>query len=163
MSWHGGWQAQHSSSGARATSLEAAVAPIHHRRESACSLDVGFVPPALQRVVDLRPLLACALGLSDAEGTDAITSTHWTDCRVGIGTEPRNWDESILFPSSQPPTPGPRPETSRHRRVKSELADANASNQRRHGSRVVGTGPGTDAMGETLSVSTLYRPLPPPW
>ena len=39
-------------------------------------------------------------------------------------------------------------ETSRHRRVKSELADANASNQRRHGSWVVGTGPGTDAMGE---------------
>ena len=50
-------------------------------------------------------------------------------------------------------------ETSRHRTVKSELTDANASNQRRHGSRVVGMGPGTDAMGETLSVSTLYRPL----
>ena len=54
MSWHGGWQAQRSSSGARATSLEAAVAPI---RESACSLDVGLVPAALQRVVGLRPPL----------------------------------------------------------------------------------------------------------
>ena len=31
-----------------------------------------------------------------------------TNCRVGIGTEARNWDESIRFPSSQPPTPGPR-------------------------------------------------------
>ena len=48
MSRHGGWQAQRSSSGAWATSLETVVAPIHHRRESACSLDVGLVPPALQ-------------------------------------------------------------------------------------------------------------------
>ena len=39
----------------------------------------------------------------------AITGTHWTDCRAGIGIGPQNWDESILFPSSQPPTPGPRP------------------------------------------------------
>ena len=61
MSRHGGWKAQRSSSGARATSLEAAVAPIHHRRESAGSLDVGFVPAALQRVRGLRPLLKCAL------------------------------------------------------------------------------------------------------
>ena len=69
MSWHGGWQAQHSSSGARAMSLEVAVAPIHHRRESACSLDVGLVPAALQRVVGLRPLLDSALRNGDAERT----------------------------------------------------------------------------------------------
>ena len=37
VSQHGGWQAQRSSSGARATSLEAAAAPIHHRRVSACA------------------------------------------------------------------------------------------------------------------------------
>ena len=61
MSRHGDWQAQRSSSGAWATSLEPAVAPIHHRRESAGSLDVGFVPAALQRVRGLRPLLKCAL------------------------------------------------------------------------------------------------------
>ena len=84
MRRHGGWKAQRSSSGARATSLETAVAPIHHRRESACSLDVGFVPPALQRVSSLRPLLACVLGLSDAEDTrhhqhalDGLSRWHW--------------------------------------------------------------------------------------
>ena len=75
--------------------------------------------------------------------------------------------------SARRPTRPPRPrvgsaghrfETSCHRRVKSELADANASNQRRHGSWVVGIGPGTDAMmGEISSASTFYRPPVPPW
>ena len=69
MSRHGGWQAQRSSGSARATSLEAAVAPIHHRRESACSLDVGLVPAALQRVVGLASRLDCTLAPSTAEGT----------------------------------------------------------------------------------------------
>ena len=48
-----------------------------------------------------------------------------------------------------------RSETSRHRTVKSELADANVSNQRRHGSCVVGIGPGTDVMAEISSGSTF--------
>ena len=61
MSQYGDWKAQCSSSSARATSLEAAVAPIHHRRESACSLDVGFVLLTLQRIGGWRPLLVCAL------------------------------------------------------------------------------------------------------
>ena len=83
MSRHGGWKAQRSSSGARATSLETAVAPIQHRRESACSPDVGFVPPALQRVTvhvlhlycssSLRPLLACALHTARV----ATRCEHW--------------------------------------------------------------------------------------
>ena len=84
MSWHGGWQAQHSSSGARAMSLEVAVAPIHHRRESACSLDVGLVPAALQRVVGLTSRLDCTLAPSTAEGTvpagraaDGRSRRHW--------------------------------------------------------------------------------------
>ena len=86
MSRHGGWQAQPSSSGARATSLEAAVAPIHHRRESACSLDVGLVhvPAALQRVVGLTSRLDCTLAPSTAEGTvpagraaDGRSRRHW--------------------------------------------------------------------------------------
>jgi len=84
VSRHGGWKAQRSSSGARATSLETAVAPVQHRRKSACSLNVGFVPPALQRVSSLRPLLACVLGLSDAEDTrhhqhalDGLSRWHW--------------------------------------------------------------------------------------
>ena len=84
MSWHGGWQAQHSSSGARATSLEAAVAPIHHRRESACSLDVGLVPAALQRVVGLTSRLVRSLGSGEIEGSrgspraaDGLSRRHW--------------------------------------------------------------------------------------
>ena len=109
VSKHGGWQAQRSSSGARATSLEAAVAPIHHRRESACSLDVGLVPATLQRVVGLTRGRAWCDPSAAARSRDrGGLRAQWTDCRVGIGTEPRNWDESMLFPSSQPPTPGPR-------------------------------------------------------
>ena len=73
MSRYGGWKAQRSSSGARATSLEAAVAPIHHRRESACSLDVGLVPAALQRVVGLRPRLLRSLGSDEVEGSRGST------------------------------------------------------------------------------------------
>ena len=69
MCRHSGWQAQCSSSGARATSLETAVAPIQHRRESACSLDVGLVPAALQRVFGLTSRLDCTLAPSTAEGT----------------------------------------------------------------------------------------------
>ena len=84
MSRHGDWQAQRSSSGAWATSLEPAVAPIHHRRESAGSLDVGFVPAALQRVRGLRPLLKCALRKNRGQRTflqspaaDGRSRRHW--------------------------------------------------------------------------------------
>ena len=91
MSRYGGWKAQRSSSGARATSLEAAVAPIHHRRESACSLDVGLVPAALQRVVGLTSRLDCTLAPSTAEGTvqagraaDGLPRRH----RCGIDVMP---------------------------------------------------------------------------
>ena len=65
-------------------SLEVAVAPIHHRRESACSLAVGFVPAALQRVRGLRPLLKCALRTTRGHRTflqspaaDGRSRRHW--------------------------------------------------------------------------------------
>ena len=64
--------------------LEASVHPIHHRRESACSLDVGLVPAALQRVVGLTSRLDCTLAPSTAEGTvpagraaDGLPRRHW--------------------------------------------------------------------------------------
>ena len=84
MSRHGGWQAQRSSIGAWATSLETAVAPIQHRRESACSLDVGLVPAALQRVVGLTSRLVRSLGSGEVEGSrgpppaaDGRSRRHW--------------------------------------------------------------------------------------
>ena len=92
MRRHGGWKAQRSSSGARATSLETAVAPVQHRRKSACSLAVGFVPPALQRVHGLRPLLKCALRTTRGQRTfyqapaaDGLSGRDWYQ-NCGTGT-----------------------------------------------------------------------------
>ena len=52
--------------------------------ESACSLDVGLVPAALQRVVGLTSRLDCTLAPSTAEGTvpagraaDGLPRRHW--------------------------------------------------------------------------------------
>ena len=52
--------------------------------------------------------------------------------------------------------------TSRHRTVKSKLADANASISRRQGACVVGMGRYTDTVGKIASGSTFYPPPPPP-
>ena len=114
MSRHGGWKAQRSSSGARATSLETAVAPIHHRRESACSLDVGLVPAALQRVVGLTSRLDCTLAPSTAEGTvpagraaDGLPRRHWyrTACLRKSGLD------SQTYTTYRWTTPGARDKT----------------------------------------------------
>ena len=84
MSRHGGWQAQRSSSGAwglepgSGTSLQAAVAPIHHRRaESAYSLDVGLVHvPALLSSASNRRRFETALGVCAAHSCVATAHTH---------------------------------------------------------------------------------------
>ena len=70
--------------------------------------------------------------------------------------------------ASHPPTAASsglrRPLVFRDRTViKSELTDANASDQRRHGSWMIVMGQGTDAMGEISSASTFYLPSAPPW
>ena len=84
------WQAQRAAvahvgyePGAWRVEAAVGVAPIHHRRESACSLDIGFVPAALQRVGSLRPLLLRALAPVEVEGTHdhaaQFTATYaWT-------------------------------------------------------------------------------------
>ena len=67
-----------------------------------CSLDVDFVPAALQRVGGLRPLLLRALVPVEVDtrgerrnhpcyGRTATARRGWTG-RAAIGTEVRNWD-----------------------------------------------------------------------
>ena len=95
---HGGWQAQRSSSGTRATSLVAAIAPIHHRRESACSLDVGLVPAALQRVVGLRPRLVRSLGSGEIRGIAGVPA--YSGRTVASASVPRRLSEKKRSPFS---------------------------------------------------------------
>ena len=63
---------------------------IHHRRESACSLDIGVwykLLSTLQRVVGLRPRLVRSLGSGEVEGSRGSPRAADGGCRVGIGTE----------------------------------------------------------------------------
>ena len=89
---------------------------LHAVAQAVMRVDVGRAPT---RKSCLLLYLSCSSILSDrdrswtersASATPSvlsIASDRRTDGRAVIGTEPRAWEESLDFPSSQPPTRGP--------------------------------------------------------